>query len=62
MQREDAKLMADILRVMMKRKALAYPVHDSLITTTQHRELAVLTMRECFKKRYGFNCPVDVKY
>jgi hypothetical protein len=31
MQREDAKLMADILKAMMKNKALAYPVHDSLI-------------------------------
>jgi hypothetical protein len=62
MQREDSKLMADILRVMLKKKALAYPVHDSLITLAKHQELAVLTMRECFKKRYGFACPVDVKY
>jgi hypothetical protein len=62
MQREDAKLMADILKAMMKNKALAYPVHDSLITLAKHRELALLTMRQCFKKRYGFTCPVDVKY
>ena len=31
MQREDASLMADILREMFKQKVLAYPIHDSVV-------------------------------
>ena len=37
MQREDARLMADILWAMFKQKVLAYPIHDSVIVPTQHR-------------------------
>jgi hypothetical protein len=64
LQREDSKLMMDVLKATMadkKKRVLAYPIHDSLITTWQHKEFIVLTMRECFKKRYGFHCPVKVK-
>jgi hypothetical protein len=61
LQRLDSKLMMDILNVTMADKVLAYPIHDSVIVTRQHKEYIVATMRHCFKEKYKFDCPVKVK-